>query len=101
MENYILNYDTPIDPALQRQLEAIDARLRGEFGMTTEQVAVGVLDLKRLRLAMIHPDRIDYAASVPKVGILLAYFQLHPAAATNLDRADAARTRADGQGLQQ
>jgi beta-lactamase class A len=85
MENYILNYDTAIDPALQRQLEAIDARLRSQIGMTTEQVSVGVLDLRRLRLATIHPDRIDYAASVPKVGILLAYFQLHPAAANNLD----------------
>lgn len=53
--------------------------------MTSEQTSVGVLDLKGLRLAMIQPDRIDYAASVPKVGILLAYFQLHPAAATNLD----------------
>ena len=85
MENYILNYDTPVDPELQRQLEAIDARLRDEFGLTSEQASVGVLDLNRLRLAMIQPDRIDYAASVPKVGILLAYFQLHPAAAANLD----------------
>jgi beta-lactamase class A len=34
---------------------------------------------------MIHPDRIEYAASVPKIGILLAYFRLHPEAATNLD----------------
>ena len=33
---------------------------------------------------MIHPDRIEYAASVPKIGILLAYFELHPQAATNL-----------------
>jgi beta-lactamase class A len=85
MGNYILNCDTPVDPALQRQLESIDAGLRSEFGITTDQVSVGVFDLQRLRLAMIHPDRIDYAASVPKVGILLAYFQLHPAAATNLD----------------
>ena len=52
--------------------------------MTTEQTAVGVLDLKSLRLAMVHPDREEYAASVPKIGILLAYFQLHPGAATNL-----------------
>jgi len=45
-----------------------------------------LLDLKTRRLAMIHPDRIEYAASVPKVGILLAYFQLHPdAAAGKLD----------------
>src|SRR5262249_42341646 len=55
--------------------------------MTTEQTAVGVLDLEHLRLAMIHPDRIEYAASVPKIGILLAYFQRHPEAATNLDAA--------------
>ena len=84
-ENYVLDYGTPTNPALQMNLKALDATLRGRYGMTTEQVAVGVLDLTRLRLAMIHPDRIDYAASVAKVGILLAYFQLHPEAATNLD----------------
>ena len=84
-QGYTLDYGTPVDPSLQRQLEVVDARLRGEFGLTAEQVSVGVLDLRGLRLAMIHPDRMDYAASVPKVGILLAYFQLHPAAATNLD----------------
>lgn len=83
--DYSLNYDTPVDVALQTRLESIDARLRSQFGMTTEQTAVGVLDLKTLRLAMIHPDREEYAASVPKIGILLAYFQLHPEAATNLD----------------
>lgn len=85
METYVLDYETPTDPALQAELEAIDARLRAQYEMTTEQTAVGVLDLKRLRLAMIRPDRIDYAASVAKVGILLAYFQLHPDAATHLD----------------
>jgi beta-lactamase class A len=84
-ENYVLDYNTPTNAALQGQLEAIDTKLRGQYGMTTEQVAVGVLDLKGLRLAMVHPDRIDYAASVAKVGILLAYFQLHPEAATHLD----------------
>jgi beta-lactamase class A len=82
---YILDYDTPTDAPLQRRLEAIDTKLRAQFGMTTEQTAVGVLDLNHLRLAMVHPDRIEYAASVPKVGILLAYFQLHPEAATHLD----------------
>ena len=84
-ENYVLDYNTPTNLALQRKLEALDATLRGQYGMTTEQVAVGVLDLNRLRLAMIHPDRIDYAASVAKVGILFAYFQLHTEAATDLD----------------
>src|SRR5215471_14970444 len=84
-QNYKLEYDTAVDPKLQTRLEEIDAELRAKFEMSTEQTAVGVLDLNTLRLALIHPDRGDYAASVPKVGILLAYFQLHPAAATNLD----------------
>jgi beta-lactamase class A len=53
--------------------------------MTTEQTAVGVLDLNGLRLALLQPDRMEYAASVPKIGILLAYFQLHPGAAKSLD----------------
>jgi beta-lactamase class A len=84
-ESYTLAYDTPTDPALQKSLEAIDASLRTRYGLSTEQAAVGVLDLKLLQLAMIHPDRIEYAASVPKIGILLAYFDLHPRAATNLN----------------
>jgi beta-lactamase class A len=84
-DSYVLGYDTPVDPDLQKKVEAIDADLRAKFGMTTEQTAVGVLDLEHPRLAMIHPDRIIYAASLAKVGILLAYFQTHPEAATNLD----------------
>lgn len=85
IETYTLDYDTPAHAGLQKSVEAIDANLRTKYGMNAEQTAVGVLDLNRLRLAMIHPDRIEYAASVPKVGILLGYFQLHPEAATSLD----------------
>lgn len=81
----MIGYDTPTDAALQRRLEEIDARLREKHGMTPEETAVGVLDLRGRRVAMIHPDRIEYAASVPKIGILLAYFHLHPEAATKLD----------------
>jgi len=84
-ENYTLGYNTPVDPILQLQLERVDAELRARYGLTTEQSAAGVLDLNTLRLAMIHPDRVEYAASVPKIGILLAYFQLHPQTVTNLD----------------
>jgi beta-lactamase class A len=84
-ETFVLDYDTPTDRRLQKRIEAIDARLRAKYGMTTENAAVGVLDLNHPRLAMIHPDRIEYAASVAKVGILLAYFQLHPDAATQMD----------------
>ena len=84
LQQFTLDYSTPVNRTLQTSLETIDAILRAKYGMTTEQTAVGLLDLRTLHLAMIHPDREEYAASVAKVGILLAYFQLHPAAATNL-----------------
>src|SRR5689334_2570497 len=82
--HFEINYDTPTDPALQRRLEAIDANVRAEFGIAPELTDVGVLDLRDHRLAMIHPDQIEYAASVAKVGILLAWFTKHPEAATRL-----------------
>src|SRR2546422_188331 len=86
-DRYTLDYQTPVNPALQTKVRKIDSDLRGKYGMTTAQAALGLLDLNTLRLAMVHPDREEYAASVPKIGILLAYFQLHPEAATNLDSA--------------
>jgi len=85
LDLYTLGFDTPPDSALQARLEAIDAQVRREHGLTPEQTAVGVLDLRRLRLAMICPDRIEYAASVPKIGILLACFDAHREAAGRLD----------------
>lgn len=84
MNSFMLDYNTPCDAALQARVEAIDASLRERLGMAAEQTSVGVLDLRRLRLAMVRPDRIDYAASVPKIGILLAWFDAHPEAVTNL-----------------
>src|SRR5882672_708773 len=86
LASYALGYDTPVDSSLQAGLETIDTRLRAKFGIAPELSDVGLLDLAHLRLAMIHPDHIEYAASVAKVGILLAYFQVHPDAATGLDR---------------
>ena len=53
-----LDYDTPVELNLQQRIEKIDTRLRAKYGMTTEQTAVGLLDLRRPRVAMIHPDRI-------------------------------------------
>jgi beta-lactamase class A len=83
--NFTVDFDTAVDAALQTRVEEIDANLRARFGITTEQTAVGVFDLKTSRVAMIHPDREKYAASVAKIGILLAYFHLHPEATTNLN----------------
>ena len=85
MDRYVLDFNTPVEPQLQEKLEAIDASLREKFGIEAKQTDVGLLDLLHLRLAMIHPDQIEYGASVPKVGILLAYFQLHPQAASQPD----------------
>jgi beta-lactamase class A len=86
-DDYVLGYSTPVDPALQAKLEAIDASLRAKYGIAADQTNVGLLDLDHLRLAMIHADHTDYAASVAKVAILLGYFQTHPEAATHLDPA--------------
>jgi len=63
--------------SLQRQVEDIDTRLRAKYGIAAEQTDVGLLDLGRpQRVAMIHPDHEEYAASVAKVGILYAWFAL-------------------------
>jgi beta-lactamase class A len=82
---YVLGFDTPVEPALQAKLEELDGRLRAKYGMNADQTSAGLLDLTTLHLALVRPDRIDYAASVPKIGILLAWFQKHPEAATTLD----------------
>jgi beta-lactamase class A len=80
---FTIDLDTRSDPALVEKLSAIDASLRQRFGITSQHTAVGLLDLsagEKPRLAMINPDRETYAASVPKLGILLAYFALKPGA---------------------
>ncbi len=82
---YRLEYDTPTDAALQSQLEALDAGVRDALGIGEDQRAFGVLDLTDLRFAAIRPDAIFYGASVPKIAILLAYFETHPQAAETLD----------------
>ena len=82
---FILDFISRTDPALQAEVEKLDQSLRDKFGMTRDQTSVGVLDLRRERLAFVNPDRGDYGASVPKIGILLAYFELTPRAATELD----------------
>ena len=83
-DHYSLELDSGVDAPFQSRIEAIDSALRARFGMPDETTAVGVLDLKALRLAMVHPDRVEYAASIPKVAILLAYFQLRPSLVINL-----------------
>ena len=81
----MLAFGAGTDPDLQKQIKGIDDLLRSRYGMTSEQTALGLLDLRTLRVAMIHPDRCEYGASVPKIGILLAYFAFRPKATTSLD----------------
>jgi beta-lactamase class A len=73
--DYKLGYESAVDPLLQRRIESIDATLKAKHGLPAGQTAVGLLDLTRVRLALLEPDRIEYAASLAKVGILLAFFE--------------------------
>lgn len=84
-QEYTLDYDTAVDPDLQQRVTEVDTLLRTRHGMAESQAAVGVLDLRTGRLAMARGDRLFYGASVPKVAILLAYFELNPQASTALD----------------
>ncbi|MDB6132098.1 MAG: hypothetical protein JWM59_341 [Verrucomicrobiales bacterium] len=81
----VLDYHTPADPPLQAWLEQLDLSLGTELGMTADDTAAGLLDLRTGQLAMVRPDRIEYAASVAKIGILFAWFTLHPDAAGRMD----------------
>jgi beta-lactamase class A len=82
--DFALDRDTVVDPRLQARLERLDETLRGKYAMNPDQTAVGLLDLRDPRLAAVRPDSMMYAASVPKIAILLTYFQENPAMARNL-----------------
>ncbi|GJM24304.1 MAG: hypothetical protein DHS20C16_07190 [Phycisphaerae bacterium] len=84
LQGYRLNYDTKHDAALQKELERIDRDVCEALQIKAENRSFGVLTLNDLKLGMLEPDRMFYAASVPKIAILLAYFETHPEAATNL-----------------
>jgi hypothetical protein len=36
LAHHSLGYDSPVDPGLQAQIETIDLRLRGRYGMSAE-----------------------------------------------------------------
>jgi beta-lactamase class A len=79
-----IDHDTQPSPALQSQLVEIDRDIRARHDLGVEPAA-GLVDLRTGEVAMLHPDRIDYAASVPKIGILYAWFALHPEAHRGID----------------
>jgi beta-lactamase class A len=83
--DFVLDYSTPVTPEFQKKFETADQKARAKWIIEPSQTAAGLLDLKRLRLALVRPDWMTYGASVPKIGILLAYFQLRPEAVVGLD----------------
>jgi D-alanyl-D-alanine dipeptidase len=84
LQGYRMDYESTPDAALQSDLERIDREVRKTLEIKLEDRSFGVLTLNEQKLAMLEPDRMFYAASVPKIAILLAYFETHPDAATNL-----------------
>jgi beta-lactamase class A len=85
LEKIVLDYDSAVDAGLQGKVEGLDVRLRAKYGMSEAQTAVGVMDLKTGRLALVRADREEYAASLAKIGILLAYFDAHREAGEKID----------------
>ena len=72
-----LDAATAPTPGFQEEIATIEREVRARYGLAEAQSAVGVLDLKTGRLALVRPDEIFYAASVPKIAILLAWFELN------------------------
>lgn len=75
------------DQELTFALARLDTALRRTYGIEAEQTAVGLLDMTTGRFAMLRADTQYYAASIPKIAILLSYFQTHPMAGDELDGA--------------
>lgn len=69
---------TTVDPTLQAQLEERIDRLQLDAGVRAGQLAVALVDVTqpdRPRLAQVNGDEMLYAASLPKIAILLAAFE--------------------------
>jgi beta-lactamase class A len=66
------------DPALQRQLEAVLAGLGLETAARDGQVSVALADITLVgapRVAAVNGDQMMYAASLPKIAVLLGAFE--------------------------
>jgi beta-lactamase class A len=66
---------TAQDPALQRGLERVVHELNLEAAVSSGRLSVALVDVSRgapPRLAMLNGDAMVYAASLPKIAILLA-----------------------------
>ena len=66
-----------IDPALQQQLETLIRKKGLEKAVQQERLAIALADIsdaKKPRVAAINGDVMEYAASLPKIAILLTAF---------------------------
>jgi beta-lactamase class A len=73
-----LRHTAPHDTDLLVSVAAIDRELRKSFDIEPDDTAVGLCDLRSEASAMLRADTPFYAASVPKIAILLAYFEMRP-----------------------
>jgi beta-lactamase class A len=76
------------DPTLQRQLEELVRRKGLNAYVDRERLALAVVDisdLRKPRLASLNGDTMEYAASLPKLAILLAAFVQIEEGKLNLD----------------
>jgi beta-lactamase class A len=67
-----------IDPGLQRSLARYVSKLSLDRAVAAKRLAISLVDVTDLaypRLAMLNGDEMMYAASLPKIAILLAAFQ--------------------------
>jgi beta-lactamase class A len=67
-----------IDPGLQRQLEQALDRIDLKEAVRSGQVSVALVDITRLaqpRVAAVNGDQMMYAASLPKIAVLLGAFE--------------------------
>jgi beta-lactamase class A len=66
-----------VDPSLQRELEQLIRKKGMQRAIDQERLAIALVDIsdpKEPRLAAVNGDVMKYAASLPKIGILLAAF---------------------------
>jgi beta-lactamase class A len=66
-----------IDPVLQKQLEILIRKKGLQKAVGQERLAIALVDMsdeKKPRMAAINGDVMEYAASLPKIAILLAAF---------------------------
>jgi beta-lactamase class A len=85
LPGFELDHEAPVDIVLQSALELMDAHIRERHGMSPHQTAVGLFDVRTSGLAMLRPDSEFYAASVAKLAILLAFFQIRAEETATLD----------------